>query len=178
MSDLITIARPYARAVFETAAEAKSRSAWSKALELLTALVSHTDVRAALDNPALTKTQKADLLIETVKDSLSPEAQNLLRVMADNGRLALIPEVTALYEQMCAADEGSIEAELTSAFEISDEQQKTIAASLKKRLGRDVRLNVRIDPELLGGVIVRAGDLVIDGSIRGRLEKLTGALAR
>lgn len=178
MSELVTAARPYARAVFEMASADKRLAEWSDALELIVGISTHADMIPVLDNPALTRQQKSDVMIAIAGDKLDQQAQNLLRVMAENGRLVLLPEVSVLYEQMRAEAEGSVEAELISAYEVTPEQQKSIADSLKKRLGRDVRLDVQIDKDLLGGVIVRAGDLVIDGSIKGRLEQLTTVLSR
>lgn len=178
MSELITAARPYARAVFEMAQSEKTLAKWSEALAQITSICEISDMQMALENPGLTKQQKAELLIEAAGDTLDQPAQNLLRTMAENDRLVLLAEVTTLFEQMRAEAEGSIEAELISAYEVSEAQQKTIAESLKKRLGRDVKLDMKIDKDLLGGVIIKAGDLVIDGSIRGRLEQLTNTLSR
>ena len=178
MSELVTAARPYARAVFELASADKRLAEWSDALELIVDICTHAEMIPVLDNPALTRQQKAEVMISVAGDKIDQQAQNLLRVMAENDRLILLPEVAALYEQMRADAEGSVEAELISAYEVTAEQQKSIADSLKKRLGRDVRLDVKIDKDLLGGVIVRAGDLVIDGSIKGRLEQLTSVLSR
>ena len=178
MSELITAARPYARAVFELAQSDKSLQKWSDALAAVTSIASMPDMSRALENPGLTKQQKAGLLIEATGDALDKQAQNLIKTMAENDRLVLLPELIALFEQMRSEAEGSIEAEVISAYEVTEAQQQTIAKSLKKRLGREVKIKVEIDQDLLGGVIVKAGDLVIDGSVRGRLEKLTSALAR
>jgi len=178
MSELVTAARPYARAVFELASADKRLPEWSDALELIAGIAMHAEMIPVLDNPALTRQQKSDVIIAVAGDQLDQQAQNLLKVMAENDRLMLLPEVAALYEKMRADAEGSVEAELISAYEVTPEQQQSIADSLKKRLGRDVRLDVQIDKDLLGGVIVKAGDLVIDGSIKGRLEQLTSALSR
>ena len=178
MSELITAARPYARAVFELAQSDKTLAKWSDALASINSIVGLPDMHQALENPGLTKQQKAELLIEAAGDALDKSGQNLVKTMAENDRLVLLPEVAALFEQMRAEDEGSVEAEIISAYEVTEAQQKSIAKSLKKRLGRDVKLKVEIDRDLLGGIIVKAGDLVIDGSVRGRLEQLTSKLAR
>lgn len=178
MSEFITVARPYARAIFELAAAEKTLPKWSDTLALVSELVAVPDMRQALENPALTKQQKADLLIEAAGDALDEQAKNLLRTMAENSRLLLLPEVAALYEQMRSEAEGTIEAEVVSAHALSPEQQEKIVDSLKRRLGRDVRLRIEIDEDLLGGAIVKAGDLVIDGSVRGRLEQLASTLTR
>ena len=178
MSELITASRPYARAIFELAKANKDEEKWSQQLSFMAAIAADASMIEALDNPKLSKPQKADLFIQVCEQHLDAQGVNLTKLLAENERLALLPEIAALYEKLCSEAEGSINAEVISAFEVSDEQQKALAKSLKKRLGRDVKLTTRIDASLMGGAIIRAGDLVIDGSLQGRLTKIAGALSR
>jgi len=177
MSELTTAARPYARAVFETAKESDSLSAWSDALELLGALVSNVDVKALLESPKMAKQAGADALLKLSGDKLDDKVKNLVRVLAENNRLSLLPEISAIFQKLKDEAEGSVEAQVTSAIKLNKAEEKAIANALKKRLGRDVKLKVSVDESLLGGAIIQAGDLVIDGSLAGRLKKLTSVMA-
>jgi len=177
MSELTTAARPYARAVFETAKESDSLSAWSDALALLGALVSNVDVKALLESPKMAKQAGADALLKLSGDKLDDKVKNLVRVLAENNRLSLLPEISAIFQKLKDEAEGSVEAQVISAIKLNKAEEKAIAKALKKRLGRDVKLKVSVDESLLGGAIIQAGDLVIDGSLAGRLKKLTSVMA-
>lgn len=177
MSDLTTAARPYARAVFELARDTSAFGEWSDRLQLLSAVILDPQMRAILDAPNLGAEQRSELILKVCGDQVGEPGANLVRLMAQNGRLKLMAEVTALYEVLRAEAEGTVDAQVVSAQPLTDEQQAAIAASLSKRLGREVSLTVEIDEELLGGAIIRANDLVIDGSVRGRLNKLARQLA-
>lgn len=177
MSDLTTAARPYARAVFELARDTGSFAEWSDRLQLLSAVVLDPQMNAILDAPSLGAVQRAELILKVCGDKVGEPGANLVRLMAENGRLKLMAEVTALYEVLRAKAEGKVEAQVISAQPLTAEQQAAIAASLSKRLGSEVSLSVDVDAELLGGAIIRANDLVIDGSVRGRLNKLASQLA-
>ncbi len=178
MSELTTAARPYAKAVFEMAHETGALTNWSAQLAAMSAVVAADGSAALLNHPRITKEQKAEILAEAAGDALDDQGRNLLRVLAENDRFVLLPEIATIFEQLKAEAEGAVEAEITSAQEISDEQQQAIAAALQKRLGREVKLVTKVDPSLMGGAIIRAGDLVIDGSIQGRLQEMKAALAR
>jgi F-type H+-transporting ATPase subunit delta len=177
MSDLTTAARPYARAAFELARDTGTFAEWSDRLQLLSAVVLDSQMNAILDAPSMGAGQRAELILKVCGDKVGEPGANLVRLMAENGRLKLMAEVTALYEVLRAQAEGKVEAQVTAAQPLTDEQQAAIAASLSKRLGSEVSLSVEIDEELLGGAIIRANDLVIDGSVRGRLNKLASKLA-
>lgn len=177
MSDLITAARPYARAVFELAQGESAFAAWSDALGLMAALVTHDDMRTMLDSPTLGADKKAQLIIDVCEGKLTATQQNLLRTLAENDRFALLPDIAALYELMRADAESKIEAQVKSAHPLSDAQQQSIIAALKKKLGRDVTLVTEVDATLIGGVVIRAGDLVIDGSAQAKLAALGQALS-
>ena len=178
MSDLTTAARPYARAVFEMAQEAGKLTEWSAQLAAMSAVVAAEGSSALLDHPLMTKEQKATVFVEIAGDALDDQGRNLLKALAENDRFSLLPEISTLFEQMKAEAEGAIEAEIISARKMSDDQQQTIAAALQKRLGREIKLVTKVDPSLMGGAIIRAGDLVIDGSIQSRLKDMKAALAR
>ena len=177
MSELTTAARPYARAVFEVAKESNSLSAWSDALVLMGAVVSNVDVKALLESPKMAKQAGADALLKLCGDKLDDKAKNLARVLAENNRLSLLPEIRAIFKKLKDEAEGSVEALVTSAIKLNKAEEKAISKALKKRLGRDVKLKVSVDESLLGGAIIQAGDLVIDGSLAGRLKKMTSVMA-
>lgn len=176
MAEKTTIARPYAQAIFAIAQEQGDLKGWSAILELAAAVASDPDMVAVIDNPRLTKAQVTDLFVDICGDTLSDVAKNMIRVLADNHRLAFLPEIAALYEIERANAERTVKAEVVSATKLSDAQKKGIAEALKKRLGREVTLDCKIDESMLGGAIIRAGDVVIDGSVVGRLEKLSHQL--
>lgn len=176
MSELTTAARPYARAVFELANESDSLSAWSESLAFMGAVASNDDVQRVLDNPKMTRQAAADAFGEFCDNKLDDKAQNMVRLLAENGRLVLLPEISRLFDTLKSEAEGAIDAEVTSAYEMDEATQAGIAEALKQRLGRDINLSVTVDESLLGGAIIRAGDLVIDGSLQGRVRKMTMAL--
>lgn len=178
MSELTTAARPYARAVFELAQSKGEFDKWSDQLLLMAAVVHDPSAKALIDNPRLTKAQRADFVIKICEGRIDDGGTNLLHLLAENDRLSVLPEIAALYELHRAEAEGSVDAEVVSAFPLSDEQQAAMAAGLKKRLGREVRINVKTDESVLGGAVIRVGDMVIDGSIRGRLERMASSLSR
>jgi F-type H+-transporting ATPase subunit delta len=176
MAEPSAIARPYARAVFELALEERNFDAWSKALGTLKSIVEMPNVAALLDHPKLTRPELADLIVAAGKD-LGKEAKYLVQVLSQNRRLRLIPHIAQMFEAMRAEEEKRTGVFVTSATALSDAQKQSLAAALSKRLGRDVELQLRVDPELLGGAIIRAGDLVIDGSVKSELSRLAQALA-
>jgi len=178
MAEITTIARPYAQAVFDLAKESGELKPWSDMLQLAATVVTHEQVAPLLDSPQLAKAQRGQLVIDICGDSLNDGGKNLINVLADNGRLGILPEIAALYEVERAAAENRVVAEVASATPLSDSQKQVIAAALKKRLGRDVALECTVDETLLGGAVVRAGDMVIDGSVIAKLHKLGTALAR
>lgn len=172
MAEALTIARPYAQAAFRYAAAQHALPAWSGMLALLAAIADDPAMRRLLDSPHLTESQLADLFIGIGAERLNDKCGNFVRLLAENRRLGILPEIAALYEIRRQEAEGTIKAELITAFPASAAQQARIEESLRRRLGRDVELSCTTDATLLGGAIVRAGDLVIDGSVRGKLERL------
>lgn len=172
MSQLTTLARPYARAAFESAISDGSLKTWSSGLGLLAALLQDTKVGSYLSNPARSTGEQAQTLIDLCGSELDAKAQNFVLVLAANKRLQLLPEIAKLFEDMKADYEKTVDVEVISAFGMDQGAENNLASALKKRLQRDVKLNVSVDRGLIGGMIVRAGDLVIDGSVRGKLNKL------
>jgi F-type H+-transporting ATPase subunit delta len=178
MSEFTTLARPYARAAFELAREKGRFDEWSDQLALLAAVVGDPEVGALLDSPRMTREQRVELLVHIGEGRLDDAGTNLLRLLAENDRLAVLPEIAAMYEQQRAASEGCVEAEIISAFALDQQEERELAEALKRRFGSDIRLECKTDDSLLGGVLVRVGDTVIDGSIRGRLQRMAATLSR
>lgn len=177
MSELTTAARPYARAAFDLASQQGALDKWSDMLGFCAAVAHDSAMQTALDNPSLNKQQSAQLFNEVCGENIDQQGQNFIRLLSENDRLELLPEIAALYQHYRAQSEGTVDAELISALEVSEDQVSKIADSLAKRLGKKVSLSTRIDSSLIGGAIIKAGDMVIDGSVRGRLEKLSSTLA-
>jgi F-type H+-transporting ATPase subunit delta len=176
MAELSTLARPYAKAAFSAAVDGGDIAAWSTALQTL-AVISSTDVVAELIvSPSVSALEKAKTIASVAGDDCNEGASNLLEVLAENGRFALLPEISAQFDLLKADHEKSADVVVTSAFELSDAQQKTLTEKLTTKLAREVNLTVNVDSALIGGVIVKAGDLVIDDSVRGKLSKLADAM--
>jgi F-type H+-transporting ATPase subunit delta len=176
MAEITTIARPYAQAVFELAKAEKNFAGWSDAVQLLAIIATDPEAAEWLASPRVAATQKAALLIDVAGERLSPAGKNLVQVLAHNQRLPALAEIARLYEALRNDAEGVVEAVMISAQPATEEQKAKVTAALKARLGREVHLACKIDESLLGGAIIRAGDLVIDGSARGKLGRLAGAL--
>ena len=172
MADKSTIARPYAKAAFEEARDRKLLGPWSEALRTAAAVVGDPRVEALLGNPRVTPDELAKLVSEIAGPQLDEQGRNFVRTLADNRRLALLPEISTLFEELKGEAEGVIDVTVTSAAPLEDSQRGKLTAALEKRLGRSVRLQCATDPALIGGAVLRAGDLVIDGSLRGRLERI------
>ncbi len=178
MAEKTTIARPYAQAVFELAKSQGKLKAWSETLALAAAVAADPQMQSLAGDPRVHQDRLAELFLDVMDVSLDAMGQNFIRLLLANRRLGLLPEITALFEVKRATAEGTLKAEVVSAYPLSEEQQRKIAAALQARYGRAVSITSQIDKSLLGGVIIRAGDSVIDGSARGQLAKLAIALAR
>ncbi len=177
MAQLTTLARPYAKAAFSTAESAGQLGIWSKSLGVLGSVVSDSKVAGFLSTPSRSTGEQAQTLIDLCGAELDKQVQNFVLVLAANKRLALLPEIVQLFEQLKAEREKSVDVEVTSAFAVDAAAANQLAEVLKKRLQRDVKLTTSIDSSLIGGVVVRAGDLVIDNSVRGRLKKLAESMS-
>jgi F-type H+-transporting ATPase subunit delta len=178
MAEYTTSARPYARAVYALATESSSVDNWSEALALLAAVAADTNMQKLLDKPQLGKEQKGELMLKVLSDKLNPQQQNLVRLMAENSRLRALPEVAHQFEIYRAEAEGKVEAEVISAFALTSEQEQAITETLKSKLGRDVSITTSTDESLIGGVVIKAGDTIIDGSMKSQLESLAISLSR
>ncbi len=177
MADFTTAARPYAKAVFEMAQDAKAFDGWSGKLAFWSALVQSPDMADRLAMPGLTHQDRATMIEKVSGDEMDDHGRNFIRLLSENNRLSLIPDIQGIYEILRSDAEGEIEATVTSAFELTDAQRDKIIAALSKRLDRKVRIVNEIDKDLIGGAIIRAGDLVIDGSLKGRVENLERVVA-
>ena len=176
MAEAITIARPYANAVFAIAQEKGELKAWSDLLAVLAQCVAEPEMQSIITSPAVSDEQVVDVLADIAGDSMTTDAKHFLALLAENDRLLLMTEITVLFEALRAEAEKQMTADVISARELSPEQADKISAALKQRLGRDITLNTSIDESLLGGAIIRAGDLVIDGSALGKLNRLANAI--
>ncbi|BCG11462.1 MULTISPECIES: F0F1 ATP synthase subunit delta [Buttiauxella] len=175
MSEFVTVARPYAKAAFDFAVEHQSVDNWQHMLGFA-AEVSKNEQIAELLSGALAPDTLSASFISICGDQLDANGQNLIKVMAENGRLKVLPDVLEQFVQLRAAQEATVEVEVTSANVLNEDQLSKISAAMEKRLSRKVKLNCKIDKSVIAGVIIRAGDMVIDGSVRGRLNRLTDVL--
>ena len=176
MAQLITLARPYAKAAFAVAESSGQLGAWSKSLGLLAAVASQPVVASYLADPSRNTGEQAQTLITICGSELDANVQNFVLVLAANKRLALLSEIVALFEQLKAERERSIDVDVTSAFALDTAAEQQLGALLKQKLQRDVKLSTSVDSTLIGGVVIRAGDTVIDSYVSGRLKKLAEAM--
>ncbi len=176
MAEAITIARPYAQAVFGIAQDKGELKAWSELLVVLAQCVAQPEVQSIISSPVVSDEQLIDLLANVSGELMTDDARHFLAVLAENNRLQLLADIAVIYETLREEAEKMITADVTSALKLTAKQEKDISAALKKRLGRDVVLNTSVDKTLLGGAIIRAGDLIIDGSALGKLNRLANAI--
>jgi F-type H+-transporting ATPase subunit delta len=182
MAETITIARPYARAAFELAQSEKGAlNQWSEMLQVASLVTEDEAMRHLLANPKLSTTQKSDVVIDLCHDLYGAEKfaetfHNFIRLLADNHRLTMLPEIAAIFEKLRAEAQRTVQAQLITAFPVDDSQRDKVAKRLKERLKREVILECTVDESLIGGAIIRAGDLVIDGSAQGQLTRLAAVL--
>lgn len=177
MAESLTTARPYAFAAFEEAQKLGDLKGWSEMLLSLAEAVSHPEIHAVVTSPRFLKSQIEDLMESVLGKQANIQQRNFVRLLIENRRLLLLPEILVLFEKLKSDAEKTIDVVVDSAFELSAAQQDRIISSLKARMGRQIKLVCRVDKELLGGVVIRAGDKVIDGSARTRLGELANALA-
>ncbi len=185
MADKHTIARPYAQAVFELASEAGELATWAPALETAAQLLESGEVVDYLSDPDFSDAQRLDFLtglfaaagVELLSGK-DKKGNNFLKLLLEYDRVDVLPEIAEHFETLKAEVENVIDVTVTSAVPISQGQQDTIATAMRKRFGRDVNISTEIDENLIGGAVIRAGDVVIDGSMRARLEGLATALTK
>lgn len=178
MADFSTTAHPYAKAVFELAREAGDYRAWSEALQAIAKLFADPQVAALAANPSLSRHELAAVLAGALAGKVPSEAVSLVRLLVENGRLPAIGAIAEQYEALRAEAEARVEVEITSAAPVEPAQQDKLAAAVKQRVARELTIHWKTDPALIGGAVIRAGDLVIDGSVSGELERLKTAVAR
>lgn len=176
MAEPVTIARPYAEAVFKLACDRNDLAAWSGMLALLEALVKNPEIRSRIGDPNVNGQQLEALILGVAGDSLDGAGRNFVQVLVANDRLGLLPEIHALYDGLRREHEGILEAKIISALPIDDSQLKTLVARLEAKYRRKVSAAVEIDPRLIGGVRIVIGDKVIDATVRGKLDAMAAAL--
>ncbi|WP_295802645.1 F0F1 ATP synthase subunit delta [uncultured Microbulbifer sp.] len=176
MSELSTLARPYAKAAFASAQQASDLTGWSAALVTAAAVSQNKKIGELLDNPQLTSEVRAEKFLSVCGDDFDAPKQNFIKLLAENHRLPLLPEISELFEILKAEAEATLEVEVISARPLSEEQSQRLTTALSKKFSREVQLHNAVDENMLGGAIIRAGDTVIDGSVRGRLAKLAEAM--
>jgi F-type H+-transporting ATPase subunit delta len=176
MAELATIARPYANAVFELAKRDAMLEQWSHMLAVLDATTQHEKVALMLDSPDLPGSAKAFRLAELCGEELDDRGKKFLQSLADHDRLGLLNEVREQFEELRAEEQKSLEVEVISAYPLSDAQGEALKQALNRKFDKEISIESRVDTSLIGGAVIRAGDLVIDGSIRGKLSKLAETL--
>ena len=176
MAEKSTIALPYALAAFGLAKENNDLAKWSEMLGFAAIAVTDDAMQIYVNNPKIDQETLSRLMVEVCGDQLNNLGKNFIKVLVANKRLNVLPEIVVSYNQFRADAEKTVEAEVVSAFPLTDAQESSLVDGLKKRLGREVNLVSKVDENLLGGAIVRAGDLVIDGSVSGQLSKLETTL--
>lgn len=172
MAERATIARPYAKAAFAVAREQGTLGRWSRWLATAREVVSSDDFRSLERSPGVSTAQLEALVADICAADLDDGGRAFLRLLTENGRLDYLPEIAERFRDLEAEDRNVAEVEVVSATELDERQKERLAAALQARLRRDVRLTCSVDPALLGGAVVRSGDMLIDGSLRGKLERL------
>ncbi len=176
MSELNTLARPYAKAAFEFSHTADNLDVWSEALSLAATITNDPQVKNVLNNPSFEAEQLLSLYLAVIGEGSDLNFINFLKVLSVNERLATLPAIAEQFEVLKADHEKTVEVELTSAVALTQEQQQLFIDKLENKLGRTVTIHNHIDKSVIGGLIVKAEDLVIDGSVRGQIAKLTETL--
>jgi len=172
MSELATLARPYAEAAFKRAKETGNSQEWSDALAFLSVAIQDTDLSAIINNPKVSEDRLVQLMQEICQDQVKGEGLNFLKLLIENSRLYLAPQIAELFESYKAEDEGYVDVDVVTAYALTKVEEQSFASSLKKKLNKDVNIHASVDNSLIGGFLVKAGDSVIDGSISGQLQQL------
>ncbi|MCX7163158.1 MAG: F0F1 ATP synthase subunit delta [Betaproteobacteria bacterium] len=180
MAENVTLARPYAEAAFQLAKGGNALAAWSDVLSRLSAMAARPEMEECIGNPRLSPVQLAQLCLDVAASDagsgLSIDQQNFVRVLADNDRLIVLPEINELFNELKHGHEGIKDAEITSAFVLDEATLKTLVADLERKFGCRIQATVKVDAELIGGVRIAVGDEVIDASVRGKLAAMATAL--
>lgn len=176
MAEAITVARPYAEAVFRLALESKDLSQWSKILQIAAEIAQDDQIKLLIGNPLVSAMQLSELILEIGGKKFTQEARNFIKLMVENKRMHVMPQVMELFEQLKAQHEGVLEAKIITAFKLEGGQLNKLVTDLEKKFNRKVEAQVSVDPEIIGGVKVEIGDEIFDASVRGKLEAMTIAL--
>lgn len=177
MAELVTLARPYAKAAFEVASGEGRLGEWQNMLDVAGAVTTNEKVQIALSSPALTGEQQARLMLDLCGDSLDAKMSNLVSALAGNKRLALLPEIATQFAALKAQQEKTLAVGIISAFPLDAAASGRLSQALAKKWQCNVQLETEVDSKLLGGIVIKAGDTVIDASVRGRMLKLADALS-
>jgi F-type H+-transporting ATPase subunit delta len=176
MAEAVTIARPYAVAVYRLAKEKNALAKWSDMLSFAAAVAADAQMQAYINDPKIASEDLERVFLAVGKDKLDEPAINLIKLLVEYGRLALLPDVAAAFEELKAQDEGVLEAEITAAAKPSDAEVSNVVARLQAKFGKKVEASVKVDPEIIGGIKIVIGDTVIDASVRGQLQELAYTL--
>jgi F-type H+-transporting ATPase subunit delta len=176
MSELATLARPYAAAVFKRSKETGTTEKWSKSLAFISAVLKDKEISVVVDNPKVSKERLSALVLDICQGQVDDEGANFLKLLVQNNRLSLAPAIAEQFEVYKAESEGYVDVEVATAYAFSKEEKQSFTSTLEKTLSKKVHMNVTVDKSLIGGVLVRAGDRVIDGSIKGQLQQLAKRL--
>ncbi len=178
MAEAATLARPYALAAFDIARESNRFDHWSRALEQLGQVIGTPELSDYISSPVQTTVAKATTVIDLLGDELTESTKRFVRVLAENQRLDLIPEIRATFEELLAEERKTLAVEVTTAVELTPEEIKAFDDALTQKYQREINLTIKVDSEIVGGALIRAGDTVLDGTVRGKLEKLQTSLMR
>lgn len=176
MTEIATLARPYAEAAFKRAKETGAADIWADGLQFLTCVIQDPDMAAIVNNPRVSKERIQQLLLDICQDQINAEVSNLVKLLIENGKLKLLPTILVLYEEYKAQDEGYVNVDLYSAYALTKAEQNKYIAMLEKQLNKKVNATVSVDKSLIGGILAKAGDKVIDGSVSGQLHQLAKRL--
>jgi F-type H+-transporting ATPase subunit delta len=176
MAEAVTIARPYGVAVFRLAKEKNALAKWSEMLALAAGVAANAQMQIVIDDPKLASADVERLFLDICGDKLDQAGINLIKLLIEYDRLALLPQIAAVYEELKAQDAATLEAEITSAAKLDNKQVEVLVKQLQARFGKKVEASVAVDPEIIGGIKIVIGDTVIDASVRGRLQELAYTL--
>ena len=176
MAESVTIARPYAEALFRAAKESGNLAKWAGQVALLGQVAANPEARAAIGDPNVAASQLVDLFRSACGTAVAAELSNFIQLLSNNDRLGMLPEIAGLYESYKRAEEGTKEAEIVSAFPLNDTQVKALVPQLEAVFKTKLETSVSVDPELIGGIKVIVGDQMLDASVRGKLDAMATAL--
>ena len=178
MAELVTIARPYAEAIFALAKERNELSKWSDMLTLLVTVFDDARIQAAIANPKVTKADIEKLILAVCGEQIDANARNFIQLLVENGRLSAVAEIRRIFDLLKSEDEGVVEAQISSAFPLEGQELEKIVSLLSKRYEKKISPTVDVDSSLIGGILVQVGDKVWDASVRGRLQDMATALTK